>query len=245
MVAEHFLKDRVNLRFSRQFMPIPVKQKYGCIIVGEDAVFRVKIVKYLNSINGIKVLTEGALVSHISEKLDSMIPDLAVINVKLGGQISFNEIRQLKEQYPKVLILVIAEYTIPKLVKRILLSGANGYLRSPAIPAQLGKAIKALLAGKVYLDIDLANSILENVFVLHNIPPITKKGIDQFSEKEFSIFLLTAQGKNCREIAEVSGFSLSTVQSYIKKIRSYLGLKKNSQVKQYAADWMRMVNGEV
>ena len=92
--------------------------------------------------------------------VESVRPDVAIIDISLKNSNGINLIRRIKDRHAEVRILVWSMYPENLYAERALRAGAQGYLHKGRATSQLLDAIRAVLAGKVYVSEELASDLL-------------------------------------------------------------------------------------
>ena len=62
------------------------------------------------------------------KKVEAHRPDLVFIDVKLPGQNGFELTRKIKPRYPKIIIIILADYDFPEYREAARVSGADYFL---------------------------------------------------------------------------------------------------------------------
>src|SRR5262245_6139632 len=85
-------------------------------------------------------------------------PDLVLLDLRLKDGESFELINSFKTQAPEVPILVLSQSDESVFAERVLRLGAKGYIMKQEAPEDLLTAMRAVLAGKVYVSQDIAGA---------------------------------------------------------------------------------------
>jgi len=96
------------------------------------------------------------------------------------------------------------------------------------------KAIRHVLAGKVYLSQDLSARILDSLSGNMRRPAGV---LSVLSDREFEVFQLVGEGLATREIGLRLHISGKTVETHRLRIREKLGLKSPAELTRYAVRW--------
>ena len=82
-------------------------------------------------------------------------PDLVLLDLRLQDGDGFELIHILRLKYPQIAILVLSQSDERLYARKAIGSGARGYLMKQNAPIELANAIRAVLAGKVYLSAEM------------------------------------------------------------------------------------------
>ena len=161
------------------------------------------------------------------DKVSQLHPDLVLMDLKMPGVNGILATRNIHKQFPTIPILVLTTYDDDEWVFDALHSGAAGYLLKDTPPKELIATIKGTLAGKTFLDPNVAGKIL-NDYQKHptSIPPITNFRI---SDREQELLKLLASGLSNGEIAQQLYLSEGTVRNYTSELFRKLGVSDRTQ----------------
>jgi DNA-binding NarL/FixJ family response regulator len=152
-------------------------------------------------------------------------PDLVLMDLKMPLMNGIIATRKIREQHPKIYVLVLTTYDDDEWLFDALRSGAAGYLLKDTPPGDLIAAIKGTLAGKTFLDPNIAGKVLESHRSAAQKPPTNF----QFSEREYEVLRLLAQGLSNVDIAQQLYLTEGTVRNYTSDIFKKLGVADRTQ----------------
>ena len=88
------------------------------------------------------------------EELDSLMPDLMLIDLSLPRMNGIDLIRELRIRQPDLCCAILTGERSPVYVRQALEVGANGYLLK-GDPMEIERGIEAIVAGKRYVSPEL------------------------------------------------------------------------------------------
>jgi DNA-binding NarL/FixJ family response regulator len=153
-------------------------------------------------------------------------PDLAIIDISLGGEDGVALIRQLAKENSPLRILVYSTHEDATHIERSLQAGAHAYLTKREAYELLGIAIRACLAGQCYLS-PMAKRMVSK-------SPHTGELLATLSSKEQQVYRLLGQGGSASGIALHMNLSPRTVESYFARIQVKLGLNGMKELRKRA-----------
>ncbi len=173
-----------------------------------------------------------------AEALDAVAklkPDLMILDLRLKGSDGLDLIKTLKAQFPGVRILVLSQYESRLYVERALRAGALGYVVKEQAADQVLKAIRAVLAGEVYLTRAMTAVLLHKFVGAGAAEP--QAGLEQLTDRELHVLQLLGAGLSTREIATEVHLSFKTVETHRENIKRKLGLNSAAELVHYATRW--------
>ena len=162
-------------------------------------------------------------------------PDVAVVDISLGGRSGLELIRDLKQAHPRVAVLVLSMHHEDLYAERALRAGARGYIMKREVTKKVILAIRRVQQGKVYLSDRLAAALAERLVA--GAPTAPGSPVGQLSDRELEVFRLLGQGRTTRQISETLDLSAKTVQTYYARIKEKLCLSNSSELLRDAIRW--------
>lgn len=159
-------------------------------------------------------------------------PDLAVVDVRMpGGGLSLT--RRLKQDMPDLKVLILSQYDELAYVREALAAGASGYALKRAAGQELLQAIRAVVAGEVYLHPAVARLLVEESWGPREPAPPPSQPL---SERETQVLRLVALGYTTQQVAERLFLSPRTVETYKLRGMDKLGLRGRAALVRYALE---------
>jgi len=170
------------------------------------------------------------------EQVRSARPDLAIIDIALRNSNGLELVKQLHASHPGLRILVCSMHDETLFAERSLRAGAMGYVnKEQALDAVVG-AIRAVLAGKVYLSGAMAERILHRV--RNGGGALEESPVQRLTDRELEVFELLGHGLGTAEIAGRLHLSAKTIDAHRQKIKRKLGIGSSGELVQQAVTWV-------
>jgi DNA-binding NarL/FixJ family response regulator len=168
------------------------------------------------------------------EKMVSLKPDVAVVDLALKSSSGLELIKQARPQLPDMKILVFTMRAESLYAERALRAGANGYITKEEGAEKAIEAIRLLIQGKPYFSPQLAGFMMARLSgkAMDRVP------FESLSDRELEIMEMIGNGLGSREIAEKLHISIKTIESHREHIKAKLGLKRASELVNYAFSWV-------
>lgn len=163
-------------------------------------------------------------------------PDLLLLDLSMPLKGGLEVARILKDDLPRIAILVLTMHEEEGYFYQLLEAGASGYVVKGAAPSDLLSAIRAVSQGGVVLHPSLAKGLVER-FRGNSSEGAGNKCADvPLSPREREVLDLTAQGLTAREVASALDISSNTVERHRANIMAKLGISNRAQLVRYAVE---------
>lgn len=155
-------------------------------------------------------------------------PDVVVMDLSLPGISGIEAVRRIVAREAKARILVFSMHDDPVFIDQAINAGARGYITKRSAATVMLDALRAIAAGRVYIEPGLAQEL-----AFRKIRE-TDNPFAGLSTREFEICMLLAQGCNTTEIARRLSISYKTVANYSTQIKGKLGVGTTAELARLA-----------
>lgn len=162
-------------------------------------------------------------------------PDLAIVDISLGGGSGIDLIRSIRLLYPNLAVIVLSMHDERVYAERAIRAGARGYIMKRESTTKIVDAIRQVLQGNMYLSKDLTEIFAEKF--VSSPSPGGGLSISQLSDRELEVFQLIGQGYDTREIARTLNVNIKTIQTYCTRIKDKLKFGTGSELLREAIRW--------
>jgi DNA-binding NarL/FixJ family response regulator len=187
------------------------------LIVEDHPLTRQGLNALISSQPDFEVCGEADEVGDAIRRVAAELPDLCVIDLRLGQGSGLELIKQIKARFPEVKILVSSMHDESLFAERVLRAGANGFISKGESVDEVVLAMRQVLGGKVYLSSKMTEQVLGQV--AGRGPGASEDNIDDLSNRELEVFQLIGQGLGTRQIAEQLHLSIKTIETYRESIK--------------------------
>jgi len=161
------------------------------------------------------------------EKIPDCQPDLVLMDLKMPVMNGVQATRQIRQQYPRIEVLVLTTYDADEWVFDAIRAGARGYLLKDTPRERLITAIKEAAVGQTPVDPGVAGKLFAHV--THQIAVPDAAIASLLSEREKEVLGLLAKGLSNAEIAARIYLSEGTVRNYVSSIFEKLDVEDRTQ----------------
>ena len=155
--------------------------------------------------------------------------DVLLLDIGMPGKNGIDILKIVKEQYPKLGVLILSMYPEDQYAIRALKAGASGYLTKDSAPERLVEAIQTIARGRRYITASLADMLATHLTRPGDAPPHAL-----LSDREYQTMRLIASGQQLSQIAATLALSPKTVSVYRARVLEKMNLKNNSEITHYA-----------
>ena len=155
--------------------------------------------------------------------------DVAVMDISMPGMNGLDALKQVKQEFPDLPVLILSMYPEEQYAIRMLKAGADGYLTKSSAPEELVKAITKVHQGGTYVSPSLGEALAFTVK-----PGAEKDPHQLLSDREYEVLCLIGSGKTVSEIADTTNLSVTTISTYRARILEKMHMKTNAELTRYA-----------
>ena len=208
-----------------------VRQHIRVLLVDDHPFVRDGVRMRLAATSHIRVVAEAACADEAFSLAANVNPDIVLTDIRMPGTSGIQLVALCREQYPQIRVLVLSMHQEEEYVRRAMLLGASGYVLKDAPTQQLVEAIDTVHAGHAFL-----SPGLEALLPTTDKEPATRSQ-RLLTPREMSVLQLLAQGYSNREIAELMGASIRTVETHRLHLRRKLRIDGRAALVKYAVDY--------
>ena len=201
------------------------------LITDDHAIVRQGLARILEKNQNMKIVAECENGIDALNWLRANDCDIALIDISMPGMNGIDLLKQLREEKPKLPVLVISIYSEDQYAVRLIKAGAAGYLTKGCAPAIVVEAVNQIVGGKKYISPAVAE-MLANEFGAEQ----GKRPHESLSDREYQIFLMIASAKTVSEIADTLALSGKTISTYRSRILEKMHLRNNAEIMHYAIE---------
>ena len=175
------------------------------------------------------VVAEAASGTEAIELAEAHHPDVAVMDIAMKELNGIEAATQIQRRSPGPAILILSMFSDDRYVMRAVKAGARGYLLKDSVEEDLLKAIRATHAGHSYFSPLIARTLLDGY----------ARGLDSrdvedryelLTVRERQIYQLLAEGRGNKEIAQLLGLSLHTVETHRVRIMEKMNVHSAAEL---------------
>jgi two-component system, NarL family, response regulator NreC len=198
------------------------------VLADDHTVVRSGLRMLLDAEPGLEVVAEADTVAETIRKLRGYKPDVVVLDVNMGGELSLPALPEMIEASPGTRVVVLTMEAETGFAREALRGGASGYLLKEAADSELVEAVRRAAAGESYVQPSIGARLASD--------PEDKWPPKGLSEREAEVLRLIALGHTNKEIGQQLYLSVRTVESHRAHIQQKLRLETRAELVRFALD---------
>lgn len=188
------------------------KDPIRVVLADDHAVVRAGIRNFLEKQGDIQVLKEVNDGKAAIEAVQSLKPDVVVLDIKMPQMSGIEVTRWVRANQPATGVLILTAFDDDPYVMAVLQAGANGYVLKTADAADITHAVRTVHEGKSALDPEIARKLMAQVSGRDLRVPV-----ERLTDRELEVLELAAKGYTNKAIGVQLGISDRTVQGHLAK----------------------------
>jgi DNA-binding NarL/FixJ family response regulator len=194
------------------------------------------LAQFINSQPDMIVCAEAGDPREAMQRLESVKPDLVLLDLNLPGKGGLELIKDLRVLHPSLPILVLSMHDEPQYAPRVLRAGARGYIMKSEPITRMAEGIREVFRGKMAVSERMSSLILE--IFSGRIPGESNLPEARLSDRELEVLTLVGSALSTKTVAQRLNISMKTVEAHRANIKQKLGLASSQELVRYAVCWV-------
>jgi len=167
----------------------------------------------------------------IVEAAAQLRPDIVVLDVSMPILNGIDAARQIRQAQPNVVVVFLSMHASPMYLRRALDTGALAYVLKTGAAEELLTALDQARRGRLYVSPEFGTDVIESVRAAAGRPARAPAAL---TERQRQILQLVAEGRQNKEMAEVLGVSVKTVEFHRGRLMAKLNARSVAELTRYA-----------
>lgn len=208
----------------------PPKPRIRVLLAEDHPVVRKGIISFLAQSPHLEVLGEAKDGQEAVNKARELAPDVILMDIDMPQMNGLSATEILRRELPRVRVLILSGHPSTRFVRRILHSGARGYIAKDASGQQMLEAIETVAAGGTVFGPEVAR------FALDQLMGKNAGGAsdDVLSDREREVLIYIAEGLYNKEIAARLNISTRTIETHRERIMKKLDVHSTAGLTKFA-----------
>ena len=200
-------------------------------LVEDDAETRKILAGWIGRAPSFRVAGEWGTAEKAVAELTQLKPDVVLMDINLPGMSGVEAVRQLKPILPATQFVMLTVYEDADHIYDALAAGATGYLLKQTPRSELLAALEEVHHGGSPMTSNIARKVVQSFC---QTPPGLPSA-QELSPREKEVLDLLARGYLYKEIAERLNITVTTVNTYVRRMYEKLHVRSRAQaVAKYA-----------
>src|ERR1700693_1394493 len=207
---------------------VPEPPTIRAMLVDDHALVREGIRQILEKEPDIAVIGEAERGELALELLDSLQPDVVLLDVRMPGMSGIETTRRIRAAFPNVRVLILSAYS--DFAVEAFTAGASGYVLKSARSGELVAALRSVVSGSTVIQGALAEGLSIQASGGRS------QATDLLSPREAQILQLISRGLTNRTIAREIGIAPRTADQHVHNILVKVGARSRAEAVRYALE---------
>jgi DNA-binding NarL/FixJ family response regulator len=203
------------------------------IIVDDHAIVREGLKSLINHEKDFEVIAEADSGTACLEILETVVPHMVLMDLKMPGISGIESTRLIKSEYPQIKVLLLTNYDDEAYVLEAIKAGADGYVLKDVKKGDLIEILRKNLQNQAFIDPNVTRKLFDHLKNTTD-PELPASDRPILTQRELEILTHLVEGRSNKEIAGALFISLDTVKSHLKKIYQKLGAQNRSHAAKLA-----------
>lgn len=196
-------------------------------IVEDNRGLREGLLEMIGSATGMQCVCHYSNAEDAIRGLVKHAPDVVLMDIHLPYRSGIECTRRLKDQCPRLQVLILTVYEDSESIFDALKAGASGYLLKRSSPAEILAAIADVSVGGAPMSSQIARQVISS---FQTPEPTLEPVGEPLSEREAEVLSYITKGYAGKEIAEKMHVSINTVKTHLQHIYQKLHVRSRSEI---------------
>lgn len=206
------------------------RKPINVLVVDDHPLFRRGLRNAFTETSDVELIGESATANEVPELIRAYKPNVVILDIALPDKHGLEVVKQIKDEFPKVPVLILSMYPEEQYAVRFFKAGVSGYLTKDSNLDTILEAVRKVAGGGKFATAKVTEKLAFE-FLQTDKPPH-----ELLSDREYQVFLMIAAGKSLTEIGEDLALSVKTISTYRTRILEKLKMKKNAEIIYYAIE---------
>ena len=167
----------------------------------------------------------------VLEAAEKHRPELILMDISMPGLNGIEAARRLKQSNPAVKLIILTMHGDLSFVSAAFEAGVSGYVLKQSAPTELVTALHDVDRGGRYISPLIQNRLSAKT---PGFLSQSKRLSEDLTSRQREVLQLLAEGRVRKEIAQILGVSVKTVEFHKQKITEKLGIHTDAALTAYA-----------
>ncbi len=207
--------------------------KTGVLVVDDHTLVRAGLIALIQREHDMEVTGEASDGAEAVSKAAALLPQVVLMDISMPGMDGIEATRQITQLDPAPRVLVLTQYEHEEYIKRVVQSGASGYILKNSVVEELRKAIRVVARGEQYFAPSVSRVMVDS-FVRSATGEAGQSSGFKLTQRETEILQLIVDGHTNQQIARRLHISVRTVEFHRANLTEKIGVRDTAGLVKYA-----------
>ena len=176
----------------------------------------------------IEVVAEAENGEELLKKISGLDLSVALMDVAMPGKHGLDLLKQIREEYSKLPVLVLTVYPEEHYAVRFFKAGASGFIHKESSTDEIYAAVRKVANGGKFASPEITEKLA------FDFGKPDRPLHENLSDREHQVFMMLAEGESPTEIGKKLSLSVKTISTHRSRILDKMQMKKNAELIHYA-----------
>ena len=207
---------------------VKTKEKIKVIIADDHPLFRRGLKNAFSETPDIEVVDEAENGDDLLKKISGSNLNVILMDVAMPGKTGLDLLKQLRDEQPKLPILVLTVYPEEHYAVRYFKAGASGFITKESSTDQIYAAVRKVANGGKFASAEITEKLA------FDFGKSDRPLHENLSDREHQVFMMLAEGESPTDIGKMLSLSVKTISTHRSRILDKMQMKKNAELIHYA-----------
>ena len=192
------------------------------LLADSHSLFREAMRVVLESEGDLRVVSEAGDAAEAVAEAERTQPDLALVDVALGGHEGLKAARIIRERLPGCRVVIVSGAEDPDLLEQALEAGARGFVSKSSPLRELLDVTRAVHRGEIQVPQRMLGELLARLLRRRREQDEVLRRVARLTRREREVLRLMAGGAGTEAIARTLVISPQTARTHIQNILAKL-----------------------
>ena len=203
------------------------------LLADDHSILREGIRALLEKEEDIEVVGEASNGEEAVARTRELLPDVVVMDIAMPKINGLEAADQIRTAMPSVKVLILTMHDDEQYLAGMLKAGAAGYVVKTAASVDLVSAIRAVHQGDAYLYPSITRMLVAD-YLKKAASDESSTDNEGLTSREMEILRHIAEDRKNKDIADLLGISVRTVQAHRTNLMDKLGAHDRTELVKYA-----------
>ncbi len=207
------------------------------LLADDHTLVRAGIRALLENLPGVEIVAETGDGQEALALIREKRPQIAFVDIAMPGLNGLEIAARATREVPGTKVVILSMHGTPGHVAQALRAGVSGYVLKDAAADELPVLLRAVARDETYLSASISKHVVEGY--RGRVAAATNGGaegepLDVLTPRQRENLQLVAEGKSTKEVAQVLGVSVKTVETHRSQIMERLSIHDLAGLVRYA-----------